>query len=154
VHSLDREFDGRRRGEAQADWTPATCGSYVPGRPGVVADPQQGRGKRNGKIVVLTGRAVSDELKRTCESNDLPLAYFSAQSVRQRAITHMHAQCTTEEDRWDRGNYSAGSQVMNMTYGYASGLGPLGSSSLEGGHKQKKSDLKRLLPLSESTKEV
>jgi hypothetical protein len=35
---------------------------------------------------------------------------------------------------------------MNTTYDYASGLGPLGSNSLEGGHKLSKSDIQRLLP--------
>jgi hypothetical protein len=60
------------------------------------------RGK-DGKIAVLTGRAVRDELKKTC----LPPAYFSARSIRKGAITHMRAQDTTEDDRRDRGNYAA-----------------------------------------------
>jgi hypothetical protein len=66
--------------------------------------------------------------------------------LRKGAITHMRAQGKTEDDRRDRGNYAAGSQVMNMTYDYASGLGPLGSDSLEIGHKLSKSDIQRLLP--------
>jgi hypothetical protein len=101
---------------------------------------------KDGKVAVLTGRAVRDELKKTCESNGLPPAYFSAHSLRKGAKTHMRAQGTTEDDRRDRGNYAAGSQVMNMTYDYASGLGPLGSNSLEGGHKLSKSDIQRLIP--------
>jgi hypothetical protein len=58
----------------------------------------------------------------------------------------MRAQGATEDDRRDRGNYSVGSQVMNNTYDYATGLGPLGSNSLEVGHRINKSDLQRLLP--------
>jgi hypothetical protein len=102
--------------------------------------------KRDGKIAVLTGRTIRDELKRTCEINKLPPDYFSSHSLRKGAITHMRAQGATEDDRRDRGNYSAGSNVRNSTYDYATGLGPLGSNSLEGGHRFDKSDLQRLLP--------
>jgi hypothetical protein len=102
--------------------------------------------KSDGHIAVMTGRTIRDELKKTCESNNLPPAYFSSHSLRKGAITHMRAQGATEDDRRDRGNYSAGSQVMNNTYDYATGLGPLGSNSLEGGHRINKSDLQRLLP--------
>jgi hypothetical protein len=102
--------------------------------------------KRDGKIAVLTGRTIRDELKRTCEINKLPPDYFSSHSLRKGAITHMRAQGATEDDRRDRGNYSAGSNVMSSTYDYATGLGPLGSNSLEGGHRFDKSDLQRLLP--------
>jgi hypothetical protein len=35
----------------------------------------------------------------------------------------MRAQGVTEDDRRDRGNYAAGSQVMNTTYDYATVLG-------------------------------
>jgi hypothetical protein len=58
----------------------------------------------------------------------------------------MRAQGSTEEDRRDRGNYSAGSVVMNNTYDYATGLGPLASNRLKGGHKLNTDDLQRLLP--------
>lgn len=102
--------------------------------------------KQDGTTAVLTGRTIRDELKRTCESNNLPASFFSSHSLRKGAITHMRAQGTTEEDRRDRGNYSAGSLVMNNTYDYATGLGPLASNSLEGGHRLNKSDLQRLLP--------
>jgi hypothetical protein len=88
-----------------------------------------------------SGRPVRDELKRTCEANDLPASYFSSHSLRKGGITHMRAQRSTEEDRRDRGNYSAKSQVMNNTYDYATGLGPLGSNSLEGGHRLNKADV-------------
>jgi hypothetical protein len=102
--------------------------------------------KRDGKIAVLTGRTIREELKKTCEINQLPSACFSSHSLRKGAITHMRAQGATEDDRRDRGNYSAGSNIMNSTYDYATGLGPLGSNGLEGGHRFDKSDLQRLLP--------
>jgi hypothetical protein len=56
----------------------------------------------------------------------------------------MCAQGATEDDRRDRGNYSAND--MSSTYDYATGLGPLVFNSLEGGHRFDKSDLQRLLP--------
>jgi hypothetical protein len=102
--------------------------------------------KRDGKMAVLTGRTIREELKRTCEINKLPPNYFSSHSLRKGAITHMRAQGATEDDRRDRGNYSAGSNVTSSTYDYATGLGPLGSNSLEGGNRFDKSDLQRLLP--------
>jgi integrase len=77
----------------------------------------------DGTLSMLSGRTVRGELKRTCEANDLPASYFSSHSLRKGGITHMRAQGSTEEDRRDRGNYSAGSQVMNNTYDYATGLG-------------------------------
>lgn len=102
--------------------------------------------KSDGHLVAMTGRTVRDELKKTCESNGLPPAYFSSHSLRKGAITHMRAQGASEDDRRDRGNYSAGSQVMNSTYDYAVGLGPLASNSLKGGHRLDKKDIKRMLP--------
>ena len=69
--------------------------------------------KRDGTIVRLTGRSVRDEIKKTCAGNGLPPDYFSAHSLRKGAITHMRAQGATEDDRRDRGNYTAGSTVMN-----------------------------------------
>jgi hypothetical protein len=102
--------------------------------------------KRDGSMAVLTGRTVREELKKSCASNGLPPSYFSSHSLRKGGITHMRAQGSTEEDRRDRGNYSAGSVVMNNTYDYATGLGPLASNRLKGGHKLKTDDLQRLLP--------
>ena len=86
--------------------------------------------RRDGAVAVLSGRIVREELKRTCDSYNLPPSYFSSHSLRKGGITHMRAQGSTEEDRRDRGNYPAGSQVMNNPYGYATGLGPLASNSL------------------------
>jgi hypothetical protein len=105
----------------------------------------------DGTLSMLSGRTIRDELKRTCEANDLPASYFSSHSLRKGGITHMRAQESTEEDRRDRGNYSAGSQVMNNTYDYATGLEPLGSNSLEGGHRLNNADLRRLIPPGKKT---
>ncbi len=102
--------------------------------------------KQDGAIAVLTGRTIRDELKATCEKNGLPPSFFSSHSLRKGGITHMRAQGATEEDRRDRGNYSAGSLVMNNTYDYATGMGPLASNSLVGGRRQSKEDIERLLP--------
>ena len=102
--------------------------------------------KEDGTLVHLTGRSVRDEIKKTCASNGLPPDYFSAHSLRKGAITHMRAQGASEDDRRDRGNYAAGSTVMNSVYDYATGLGPLASNSLEGGHRLDKKDLKRMIP--------
>ena len=102
--------------------------------------------KQNGSRVVLTARAVRDEMKDVAARNDLPPDYFSAHSLRKGSITHMRAQGVTEDDRRDRGNYAAGSQVMNMTYDYATGMGPLASNNLEGGREPTITDVKRLIP--------
>jgi hypothetical protein len=102
--------------------------------------------KRDGNLVHLTGRSVRDEIKKTCTSNGLPPDYFSAHSQRKGAITHLRAQGASEDDRRERGNYTAGSTAMNSVYDYATGRGPLASNSLEGGHRLEKEDLKRMLP--------
>jgi hypothetical protein len=106
--------------------------------------------KKDGSLVNLTGRAVREEIKRTCTRNGLPPDYFSAHSLRKGAITHMRAQGATEDDRRDRGNYAAGSTVMNSVYDYATGLGPRASNSLEGGHRLDEKDLKRMIPARKS----
>jgi hypothetical protein len=102
--------------------------------------------KQDGTEVPLRSRAVRDELKRTCEINGLPPAYFCSHSLRKGAMTHMLGAGATEEDRRDRGNYSAGSQVINQTYDDAVGLGPLASNSLPGARRLGVRDVKRLLP--------
>jgi hypothetical protein len=78
--------------------------------------------------------------------NDLPPNYLSAHSLRKGSITHMRAQGVTEDDRRDRWNYAAGSQVINKTYDYATGLGPLASSNFEEGHEPTLTDVKHLIP--------
>jgi hypothetical protein len=102
--------------------------------------------KADGTLVRLIGRSARDEIKKTCASNGLPPDYFSAHSLRKGAITHMRAQGASEDDRRDRGNYAAGSTVMTSVYDYATGLGPLASNSLVGGHRLDKKDLKRMIP--------
>jgi hypothetical protein len=102
--------------------------------------------KQDGSRTVLTARLVRDEMKDIAARNDLPPNYFSAHSLRKGSITHMRAQGVSEDDRRDRGNYAAGSQVMNTTYDYATGLGPLASNNLEGGREPTLTDVKRLIP--------
>ena len=106
----------------------------------------------DGSRLALRSRAIRDELKRTCQSNGLPPTYFSSHSLRKGAITHMRALGASEDDRRDRGNYAPGSQVMNNTYDYATGLGPLASNSLVGGYKPTLRDVKRLIPAARQVK--
>ena len=87
----------------------------------------------SGKRVHLRARTVREELKKTCSLNGLPPSYFSSHSLRKGAITQMSALGASEDDRRDRGNYAPNSQVMNTTYDYATGLGPLAANSLVGG---------------------
>ena len=102
--------------------------------------------RSDGHHAALRAWAVRDELKTTCQRNGLPPDYFSSHSLRKGAITQMRALWSSEDDRRDRGNYAPGSQVMNNTYDYASGMGPLAANSLTGGYKPELSDLKRLIP--------
>jgi hypothetical protein len=94
--------------------------------------------KKDGSLVILTGRSVRDKTKKTCFTLDygFTLDYFSALSLRKGAITHMRAQGASENNR------TAGSTIMNSIYDYATVLGPLASNSLEGGHRLDKKDLK------------
>ena len=100
----------------------------------------------SGKRVHLRARTVREKLKKTCALNGLPPSYFSSQSLRKGAITQMRALGTSGDDRRDRGNYAPNSQVMNTTYDYATGLGPLAANSLTGGHRPELSDVMKLLP--------
>ena len=52
----------------------------------------------------------------------------------------------SEDDRRDRGNYAPNSQVMNLTYDYSAGIGPLASNSVVGGYKPTIKDVRRLIP--------
>lgn len=100
-------------------------------------------GKKSTK---LRSRNVRDELKDTCSRHGLDPDYFSSHSLRKGAITQMRSLGASEDDRRDRGNYAPNSQVMNNTYDYGTGLGPLASNRLTGGHKPTVDDLKRLIP--------
>jgi hypothetical protein len=63
----------------------------------------------------------------------------------------MRASGAMEDDRRDRGNYAPGSQVMNLTYDYATGLGPLAANGLTGGHRPSVADVHRLVSDQRST---
>ena len=63
----------------------------------------------------------------------------------------MRAAGATEDDRRDRGNYAPGSQIMNLTYDYATRMEPLAANSLPGGYQPTISDARRLLPIKRST---
>ena len=99
-----------------------------------------------GKRKALRGRTVRNEIKTACAMRGLPPTFFSSHSLRKGSITHMRASGATEDDRRDRGNYAPGSQVMNQTYDYATGLGPLAANSLPGGYKPTVVDVHRLIP--------
>ena len=96
--------------------------------------------------VKLRSRDIREALKDTCEKNGLDRNYFSSHSLRKGAITEMRSLGASEDDRRDRGNYAPNSQVMNITYDYGAGIGPLASNSLVGGHKPTIEDLRRLIP--------
>ena len=97
-------------------------------------------------LVKLRSRDVRDALKDMCEKNGLDPDYFSSHSLRKGAITEMRSLGASEDDRRDRGNYAPNSQVMNITYDYGTGIGPLASNSLVGGHKPTVEDVRRLIP--------
>ena len=99
-----------------------------------------------GDRKALRGRTVRDEVKAACAIRGLPPALFSSHSLRKGSITHMRASGVTEDDRRDRGNYAPGSQVMNQTYDYATGLGPLAANGLQGGYRPTVVDVHRLIP--------
>jgi hypothetical protein len=101
--------------------------------------------------LVLSSRAVRDELKVTVKEEGLPELYFSSHTLSKGAITHMRALGASEDDRRERGNYTVGSTVMNSAYDYAvTGLGPSASNSLQGGRKPTINDLRRLVLPSDS----
>lgn len=102
--------------------------------------------KANGDRVALTGRAVRDEVKSTCERYGLDPDCFSAHSLRKGGITHMGALGSSAEHMLARGNYAPNSRIMSQIYDQSVGLGPLGASSLLTGHKPTVTDVKRLIP--------
>ena len=99
-----------------------------------------------GTRVNLRSKDVRQALKDTCEENGLDPNYFSSHSLRKGAITEMRSLGASEDDRRDRGNYAPNSQVMNVTYDYCAGIGPLASNSLVGGRKPTVEDVRRLIP--------
>jgi hypothetical protein len=96
--------------------------------------------------VSLTGFAVRKEIKGACTRLGLPAKHFSSHSLRKGGVTQMRALGATEDDRHDRGNWAPGSQVMNDTYDYGLGLGPLAAESLIGGYLPSVNDIQRILP--------
>ena len=96
--------------------------------------------------VKLRSKEVREALKDVCDENDLDPDYFSSHSLRKGTITEMRSLGASEDDRRDRGNYAPNSQVMNITYDYGAGIGPLASNGLVGGHKPTIEDLRRLIP--------
>jgi hypothetical protein len=102
--------------------------------------------KANGDRVCLTGRAVREEVKSTCALYGLDPECFSSHSLRKGGITHMGSLGSSAEHMLARGGYAPNSRVMSQIYDQSVGLGPLGSSSLQGGRKPTVKDIKRLLP--------
>jgi hypothetical protein len=97
--------------------------------------------------VALTSFVVRKEVKSACDRAGLPSKHFSSHSLRKGGVTHMRASGACEDDRRDRGNWAPGSQVMNGTYDYGHGLGPLAAESLTGGYLPSVTDVQRILPV-------
>ena len=96
--------------------------------------------------LALTSRAGRDQIKKTCRRLGLPSDHFSSHSLFKGAVTQMRVNGMSEDDRRDRGNYAPGSQVMNTTYDYVKGLGPLVSNSSPGACEPTVTDIQRILP--------
>jgi hypothetical protein len=92
--------------------------------------------------MALSGFTVRKEIKRL----GLPAQHFSSHSLRKRGVTQMRALGASEDDRRNRGNWAPGSQIMNDTYDYGHGLGPLAAGSLPGGYLPSVTDNQRILP--------
>ena len=94
----------------------------------------------------LRSKEVREALREVCDENDLDPDYFSSHYLRKWTITEMRSLGASNNDRRDRGNYAPNFQVMNVTYDYGAGIGPLASNSLVGGHKPTIEDVRRLIP--------
>lgn len=102
-------------------------------------------GKRSLKR--FWARQVRREIKAICEEADLDPKFFSSHSLRKASQTHMSALGASLDDRRDRGNYSAASEMPVTTYDYSSsGHGALSSSALAGGPAPGVRDIQRFLP--------
>lgn len=94
-------------------------------------------------------RRIRNEIKDICAEAGLDPQYFSAHSLRKGSQTHMSALGASLDDRRDRGNYSASSQMPVTAYDYSSaGHGALSSSSLGRGLAPGVRDIQRYLPVS------
>ena len=59
----------------------------------------------------------------------------------------MRAAGASEDDRRDRTGHAPGSQLLNTTYDFAPGRGPLAANSLIGGRRPTITDVKKLIPV-------
>ena len=59
----------------------------------------------------------------------------------------MRAAGSSEDDRRDRSGHAPGSQILNTTYDFAPGRGPLAANSLAGGRRPTIVDVKKLFPV-------
>lgn len=100
----------------------------------------------SGKKIVLRSRTIREDLKDECKVHGLPPNFFSSHSYRKGAISHMRAAGASEDDRRDRSGHAPGSEVMNTTYDYVMGIGPLAANSLPGARRPGVADVKKLLP--------
>jgi hypothetical protein len=100
--------------------------------------------KANGDRVCLTGRSVRVEVKSTCALYGLDPE--GIQTLRKGAITQMGSLGSSAEHMLARSGYAPNSRVMSQICDQSVGLGPLGSSSLQGGRKPTVKDIKRLQP--------
>jgi hypothetical protein len=90
---------------------------------------------------------VRGEIKEICVGAGLDASYFSSHSLRKGGQTHMSALGVSLEDRRDRGNYTAASEMPTVTYDFSSaGHGALSANSLSGGVAPGVRDVQRYLP--------
>ena len=85
------------------------------------------RGKMSFKRLWLS--QIREEVKAICDAAGLDPKFFSAHSLRKGLQTHKSVLGASLDDRRDRGNYSASSQMPATTYDYSSAW-HLSSSSL------------------------
>ena len=102
--------------------------------------------KRDGRRIILSDSAVREELKNTCREHGLPPDLFCSHSLGKEPSCTCVPLARPRATGGTGGNYSVGSQVMNMTYDYATGLGPLASNSLTGSYRPIVEDMRRLIP--------
>ena len=96
----------------------------------------------------LWPKQMREAVKAIGDGAGLDPKYFSAHSLRKGSQTHMSALGASLDDRRDRGNYSASSQMPVTTYDYSSaGHGALSSNSLGKGSDPGIRDIQRYLPI-------
>lgn len=94
-----------------------------------------------------TAKMAREALKAGVVRAGLDPNLFSFHSLRKGGLTHMSAKGVPKDQALDRGNYAAGSVIMNTTYDYnASGLGPLAANSLSGGRGPGLDEVRRWIP--------